>query len=321
MNWKKWLAPLLAAVVLVALVVTAVVLFGIKERVPTVAICARNLEQARAHVAQIELALVARGYDVRVVDAKGDHTLQLQQVTQLIDDSVDGLVISPVMTSASDALVKAAQAKNVPVVFFERQPEDAAMQLWNRISFVGSDPEQAGRLQAELALQQTNQADLNGDGIISYAVVENDPQRRDTQQYFSGVQAAFADSGVTTKMICQINCDGTRTGGKTVFKGELAKFGKDIEVVICNNDQIALGALDAILDGGRTVGKDIYLIGIGGTQEAAEAVTAGKLTATMHQDLDAQADKIALVTDGLINNQPIEKKYAIAYKPIQKVKE
>ena len=109
--------------------------------------------------------------------------------------------------------------------------------------------------------------------------------------------------------------------GRKAFEKELADFGKDIEVVLCNNDQIALGALDAILDGGRTVGKDIYLIGIGGEQEAAEAVTAGKLTATMHQDLAAQADKIALVTDELINNQPTEKKYAIAYKPIQKVKE
>ena len=317
MQWKKWLAPLLAAVVLVALVVTGVLIFNIKQRVPTVAICVRDLQSTHEYAEQIEYALVARGYQVRIVDAKGDHNTQLQQITQLLDDGVDGLVVSPVMTSASDALVKKAQTANVPIVFFERQPEEAAMALWDRISYVGSDAVQAGALQAEVALAQTNNADINGDGIVSYVIVENDPERRDTQQYFSGIQTGFESAELATKMISKTDCDGNRTGGRKAFEKELADFGKDIEVVLCNNDQIALGALDAIIDGGRTVGKDIYLIGIGGTQEAADAVTAGTMTATMYQDRNEQAQKISLVIDNLINNEPIEKQYTIDYKALK----
>lgn len=318
-GWKKWAAPLLAAVLLVVMVVTGIILLTAGKRTPTVGICVSDMQQSAEYVRKIELALIDRGYNVRIVDAKGDHTLQTQQLAQLADDGVDGLVISPVMGSASDALVKTAQAADIPVVFFNRQPDEATMDMWSRISYVGSDPVQAGALQAELVLGQENSADINDDGIVCYVIVENDPQRLDTQQYFTGVETAFANSGIKTKMLSRVSCDGGRAGGKTVFARELANLGKDIEAVICNNDQIALGALDAIIDGGRTVGKDIYLIGNNAHQASVDAATTAQMTATVQTDFDAQAETIARVLRQLLNYEKTQKQYTVAYRAIMAI--
>ena len=89
----------------------------------------------------------------------------------------------------------------------------------------------------------------------------------------------------------------------------LAQYGKKIEVVFCNNDAMALGALQSIEQAGRTVGKDIYLVGVDALKEAVQNVVDGKMTGTVLNDDVGQATKAAEATQLFVEGKDVEEYY------------
>ena len=115
-------------------------------------------------------------------------------------------------------------------------------------------------------------------------------------------------SGSTNVSELNDTCTGSARGeAKEACAKILANYGKDIEVVLCTNDTVALGALDAIKDGGRTVGEDIYLVGADGSSKAIEKILTGELSGTVLCDMNAQAEKTVQVLTQLLE-QPAQQK-------------
>jgi len=96
----------------------------------------------------------------------------------------------------------------------------------------------------------------------------------------------------------------------------LSQYGKDLEVIFCGNDAMALGAMQAIEDGGRAVGENLYLVGIDATQEAIDMIRSGKLTGSVQIDFRQQTQQITETVKALLSGQSVESRYYTDCQPI-----
>ena len=163
-------------------------------------------------------------------------------------------------TSASTIIDKCEEAKK-PCVFINREPSAEDMKKYEgHITYVGADARQSGKFQGELISDLDNKGDLNGDGKLQYVMVIGDPENVDAQYRTEySISQYIEKSGLKVDKIDEQRGDWDQTKGQEIVANALAGGrGKDIEVVFCNNDAMALGAYQAINAAGRTVGKDIY---------------------------------------------------------------
>ena len=282
------------------------------SRSPKIGICIYDASDAfeLAYAQTLEAMLTEKGYTVTLKDGKNDQTLQLQQIDAFIKEEYDALVVNPVMTFAADQIIERVKQANIPAVFVNREPGTEAMTIWDRVSYVGSDAGRLGTLQGQIILQTPDRGDINGDGVVSYLMIQGIPVSLDTKVRTENAIKALEDAGVSVNALKIISADGDRGKSSQMCAGSLSEFGKDIEVAFCNDDAMALGALQAIEDGGRQVGKDIYLVGIGGEIEALNSISTGDMTGTVMADIQGLSQKTAEVLGQLLDGQtPPQKNY------------
>lgn len=313
MDRKKMILYAAAALLAVLTVIFIIGALPHDPDVQKVGICVYDLEDTTVadYAGQLEAGLAAKGFAVRIADAKNDQTLQNEQISAFVEEDYDALIISPVMVSAAGEMVQRLQDADIPAVLIRREPAGEVLEQWDRLSYVGCDPAQPGALQAELILELPNKGDVNDDGVVSYVLLQGAADRIDTGLRSEAPITAFTDAAVTISSLATLSGEGDRSTAAAAMTKALSELGKDIEVVLCNNDTMALGALDAIIDGGRTVGEDIYLVGIDGTREAMKKVLSGELTGTVMDDYAAQTLKTIEVLEKLLNGEPVERRYYV----------
>ena len=249
----------------------------------------------------LESDLKAKGYEVSVVDGKNDQATQTEQINTFISQKYDVLIINPVMTSAADGIVEQVKAAGIPAVIINREPTAEVMNMWDKIAYVGCDAAQSGTFQGELILDTPNKGDINGDGKVSYIMIQGDPENIDAQLRTEYSVKALKDAGVEVEQLNLTRGDWDREKGQTICANDLAQFGDQIEVVFCNNDDMAIGALQAIQSAGRKVNEDIYLVGVDALDAALNEVKAGNMTGTVLNDATAQASAAVECMEGLLN--------------------
>lgn len=270
-----------------------------------VGVCFRDCDDpvTRQYRQELEQTLTDAGYAVTVVDAGKDQSKQDRLVAELIEDKTDILILEPVMTSALEGVVQQAQDANVPVVFVNREPDSTLLESSDKLCYVGYDTAQPGVFQGQLVDGISNKGDLNGDGVLTYAVIAGPEDHLDAQLRSDGCKQTLENGEC---LACEYG-DWSREDGQRRCAALLAKFGKDIEVVFCNSDELALGAMDAIADGGRTVGENIYLYGIGGERQALFLIRSGDLTGTVSLDIPGQVENVLSVVRKLLTGGTPEK--------------
>ena len=120
-------------------------------------------------------------------------------------------------------------------------------------------------------------------------MIMGDPENSDAQFRTEYSIKYLTDNGVEVNKLFEQTGNWAQAQGQELVASELSKEGDDIEVVFCNNDGMAMGALEAIKGAGRTVGTDIYLVGVDAIPEACEAVKNGEMTGTVLNDDLGQA--------------------------------
>ena len=318
-NWKRYL-PWICTAAAALLLIGGFVIYYFASLPPVVGICMHNLSDVggKAYAQQLQEQLTDAGYTCKIRDAHNDQTRQNDQVASLLNKNVAGLVVSPVMPSAAASVARQAAKDDVPLVFVSRMPEDKALSAGENICYVGSDLAQGAALQGSLVAQLPAKGDVNGDGVVSYVVLQGNLESIDTAICTDNAVAGMEKAGIKSKELEKVCGQGTFVGGEAACVKLLSVYGKDIEVILCNNDAMALGAVEAIADGGRTVGKDIYLLGIGGSQTALEQVSAGKISALVREDMDAQVKAAADTVKRLLNNESVKKETFIDYVAVNK---
>ena len=255
---------------------------------------------------ELENYLVEKGFskeNITIVDGANDQATQTNQIQNFITQGVDVLIINPVNSSSAETITDMVVAADIPLVYINREPDESEEQRWAdnnwNVTYVGCDARQSGTYQGELIADiGLDTLDMNGNGKIDYIMIEGDPENVDAQYRTEYSVKALEDAGL------DVNCLDDQVGNwdqataQQLVANSLSQHGNDVEVVFCNNDAMALGALQAIESAGRTVGQDIYLVGVDALSEALEDVIAGTMTGTVFNDHFAQSHSAA---DAAIN--------------------
>ena len=247
--------------------------------------------------------LEGKGYTVTVMDGKNDQAEQNNQINNFIAQGVDALIINPVMTSAADQIIATVKDAGIPTVLINREPTAEQMAAYDKLVYVGCDARQSGTMQGELILDTENKGDINGDGKVSYIMIQGDPENIDAQYRTEFSVKALTDAGMEVEELDLQRGDWDRNKGQEIAQNDLAKFGDEIEVVFCNNDDMAIGALQAIQAAGRTVNEDIYLVGVDALDAALNEVANGNMTGTVLNDAKGQAEGAVAAMEELLGGK------------------
>ena len=267
----------------------------------------------------LEEYLKDKGYAVTIVDGKNDQNTQTEQINTFLQQGVDVLVINPVQTTSAQTIVDTVSPSGTPIVFINREPEESVLDSYKgKCCYVGADARQSGTYQGELILETETQGDINGDGKITYIMCKGDPENIDAQYRTEYSIKALTDAGKEVECLYEYLDNWDQTTAQQDVANALSQYGDKIEVVFCNNDAMALGALQSIQQAGRTVGKDIYLVGVDALAEAVQDVLDGNMTGTVLNDDVGQATAAADATKLYVEGSAVEQYYWVDYVKVTK---
>ena len=235
------------------------------------------------------------GVELRFLDAQQKQENQIEAIRKFIIQKVDIIGISPIVETGWDEVFQEAKDAGIPIILVDRRadvPEDLY------VSYLGSDfleeGRNAARVMAELVNGKANIVELVG--TIGSAPAND---------RYTGFREILKDYP-QMKIIASESGDFTRARGKEVMEGFLKTYGDQITAVYAHNDDMALGAIQAIEEFGLKPGVDIKLVSIDAARGAFEAMIAGKLNATIECNplLGPQFFELALK---VVNGQPVPK--------------
>ncbi|WP_312830391.1 sugar ABC transporter substrate-binding protein [Pantoea anthophila] len=242
------------------------------------------------------------GVKGQVEDAKGDVSQQLQQVQNFIGQGVDALIVNPVDTNAVKPIMDQASKAGIPLIFVNRRP---GAELTGKMAYVGSDSELAGRLQME-ALAKA----MNGKGNV--AILMGDLANESTRDRTKGVEEVAAKyPGI--KIVQKQTAKFTRNDAVDVVSNWMTA-GDEINAIASNNDEMAIGALQAL---GKNPNK-ILIAGVDGTPDALQMLKQGKMVATVFQDAKGQGEGSVQTAIKLVKGEQVQKIINIPYQLITK---
>lgn len=244
--------------------------------------------------------------DVKLLmnDSQNAQSIQNDQVDVLISKGVKALAINLVDPSAATTIIGKAKPENIPVVFFNKDPGEKAIGSYEHAYYVGTNPQESGEIQGDLIAKhwKANPAyDLNKDGKIQYVLLKGEPGHPDAeartkfvveQLNKQGIQTEelFLDTGMWDAALAKDKMDAWLSSGKA----------KDIEVVIANNDGMAMGALEAT----KAHGKKLPIFGVDALPEVLQLVKKGEIAGTVLNDGATQAKAITELSNNLSHGKP-----------------
>ena len=256
--------------------------------------------------------------NITIMDGKNDQAEQTNQIDAFIADNVDVMIINLVQSSSAASVIQKADAAGIPVVFINREPTADDMALSENICYVGADARQSGTFQGQIIAETENKGDWNGNGVVDYVMIMGDPENVDAQYRTEFSIKALTDAGLTVNKLFEQRGDWDQTKGQELAATALSQYGDDVDVIFCNNDAMALGAYQAIVDAGRTVGQDIYLVGVDALDECQAMVADGTMTGTVLNDHIGQSHTAADVALLAAKGEKMEKYYWVDYVKVTK---
>lgn len=230
--------------------------------------------------------------EVFVRDAANDQNKQNDQIQALLDLGVDALVVNPVDRISAVYLIGMAQKAGTPIVLVNREPLQSDLDLYDLAYYVGIDPKEQGELSGETAADyflNHPDADKNNDGVMQVVLLKGEPGHQDAENRTDAALKAIRTKGVKVEVVAQDTAMWERSLGQEKMAGFLNSLGDSIECVLCNNDDMALGAIDALKAAGYfTLGRSMPVLGIDFTAPAKEALKAQTLYGTVVNDAKEQ---------------------------------
>jgi inositol transport system substrate-binding protein len=226
----------------------------------------------------------AAGLSVQIEDAQDDVAKQLDQINNFIASGVDAIIVNPVDTSATQAMSDAAAAAGVPLVYVNRQPINVDT-LPDNQAFVASNESESSR---QGFIEQCNQWAAAGKTDVSVYVMQgqlsNQAAVQRTQNYYDVIDAG--ECKVKVNMIDQQTANWSRDEAQNLMTNWLST-GAAFDGVLANNDEMALGAIQAMKAAGIDMAS-VIVSGVDATQDALASMQAGELDITVFQNAAAQ---------------------------------
>ncbi len=248
--------------------------------------------------------------NITVQGGKNDQAEQTNQINNIITSGVDVMILNLVQSSSAAQVTDTCNAAGIPVVYINRQPDESESDRWTKdgikATYIGADARQSGTFQGEEIAETANKGDINGDGKVSYIMIHGDPENIDAQYRTEFSVKALQDAGMEREELLLQRGDWDQAKGQQITQDALTQFGEQVEVVFCNKDSMALGALQAIQAAGRVIGEDIYLVGVDALTDAVQNIVDGKFTGTVFNDYFGQAQGAADLAVKFLNGEEVD---------------
>ena len=260
--------------------------------------------------------------NITIQDGKGDQAEQTNQIQNFITQKYDVLILNLVQASSAPEITDMCKEAGIPVVYINREPDATEEERWEseglNATYVGCDARQSGTYQGEEILETANKGDINSDGKVSYIMIQGDPENVDAQYRTEFSVKALTDAGVEVEELLKQRGDWDQAKAQQIAQDALNQYGDKIEVIFCNNDAMALGALQAIEAAGRKVNEDIYLVGVDALTEAVQNVIDGKQTGTVFNNHFAQAQAASDIAVKFLSGEKVDAVNMVNYEKVTK---
>ncbi|NUK29850.1 ribose ABC transporter substrate-binding protein RbsB [Parageobacillus sp. VR-IP] len=237
-----------------------------------------------------EKAAKKEGVKLIVVDAQNDSAKQINDIEDLIQQDVDLILVNPTDSSAVTSAIESANSANIPVITVDRSADGGKV-----VTHIASDNVAGGKMAGEFILEQLK----NGGNIVELEGIPGSSAARERGEGFHQV----IDKASNVKVVAKQAADFDRAKGLSVMENILQSH-KDIQAVFAHNDEMALGALEALEARGM---KDVIVVGFDATEDAVKAVKEGKMAATVAQKPELIGENAVKTALKVLNGEKVDK--------------
>jgi ABC-type sugar transport system substrate-binding protein len=245
------------------------------------------------------------GITLQVVDAQNDVVKQQDQVEAFITQKVDAVIVLPIDSSACEPMTEAAVKANIPLVYVNTSPYPDG-NFPEGTYYVGSVEKEAGEMQAEYIASK-----IKDDGKI--VILQGSLGHEGALKRTDGVIEKMAELKPNVVVLDKLPGNWQKDQGMTLVENWLTKYNNDIDAVFANNDEMALGAINALSDIGKT---DCLVAGIDGTKDGIAAVKAGTMTCSVLQDAHGQGYGAMEIVHKIVKGEEVEQVTWVPFKLI-----
>ncbi len=264
-------------------------------------------------------ALSAGKFSLQAFDADNSQIIQNEQIEAAIKRRPDLMIVNPVDRLGMYPIINKLKQEGIPIIFFNREPLLEDLALWDRVYYVGARAEQSSQIQASLVMElfgndprALNRHDRNGDGRIQAIILKGEQGHQDAEIRTAEAIRGFQEGGYSLDVLTIEIADWNRDIAYAKMEGILDVFQDRMELVLSNNDAMALGAIQRMKErgifrdnngNGRIDSGDsswIPVVGIDGLDEAVLQIQAGYLYGTVVNDSISQSRAIVALSGRIL---------------------
>lgn len=262
-------------------------------------------------------------YDIsitlEVLNASSNQLTQNDQMDYFIERECDIVCVNLVDRTDASTIIERGKSADLPIIFFNRELVEEDLQRWDKLYYVGADAFESGIIQGEVLIKKLEadfeSVDKNGDGILQYVMLEGEAGHQDSIIRTMYVLSTVTEAGYQLEKLADEIANWNRDQAKTKMHQWLDSFDKQIEVIFANNDDMALGAIDALKEQGYFGGDETLqapvVLGIDGTKPALEAVENDELYGTVLNDSAGQARGMLELAYSVVSGNELDESFEL----------
>ena len=235
---------------------------------------------------ELERYAAEKGVEIDIVDSEGQQAKLNDQIDVFITKGVDVLAINLVDPASAMNVIEKAKRADIPLILFNKEATEAgAMGSYDKVWYVGTNSAESGIIQGEMMVadwKANPDWDKNGDGAVQYVMLKGEPGHPDAEARTKESVKAFVDAGIKVEQLA-LEADpnwSTAHGNDKMAAWLTSSFGPNIELVICNNDGMAFGAINAL----KAAGVELPLYGVDALEQALQHIADGEMNGTVLND-------------------------------------
>lgn len=295
---------LTALLLLFAICLSLVACATKKDASPKVGICVRP--DSSVNTDYLKKNLEELGCEVVIYRQNADQKTQTQQIHRLYEEKYALVIVESFTNDAAEGILNSENRKKTSVLFINYNGKvlDGA----ENVSFISWDPTDMGRTQGKGLDEHPDEGDLNGDGIVCYAVLAGSQDSEDARLQAEGITYELQAQMHLTTIYC-----GASEDPQSLCDDLLATYGRDLELLICTDSRLSVAAAAAIEKAGRIPGEDLHLIGGGETTELLALIESGDICATAAPTRKDNKNQILEVALAMLNGDSYRNTYTLSY--------
>lgn len=273
----------------------------------------------------IRLAALPMDYLIRSFNSQNSQIIQNDQIDPFMNKDYPVLMINPVDRLSVYAIIEKAKQNDSTIIFFNREPLPEDLALYDKVYYVGADAVQSAQLQASLIMdlfgnnpKNLNEYDKNQDGIIQAVILKGEQGHQDAEARTKYVIETLTESKYQIEVLDISSANWDKEIAQTQMEELIPLYGDQIEILISNNDAMALGAIetlktykffddlnqDGVID--RSTEPWLPVVGIDGLEVSIESIKQGYLYGTIKNDSESMADCLVQLADWLLKGKSLE---------------